>query len=1124
MPYCEFLTDVHLLSFQKKKVRGEAKKDQDKHGQNNSPREPQSNATHRGETTPRQSKAELLQDHDVPDLTESLTKTLVNGGAQQDSSANESESSDSLQEIDQADLAAILPDVNSSSSSEQGSFSFPAPVEEHEHDEHEHDTHTDSYKDVEDMIEQQMMQGTMEENVDLAVMDDMKLDDSIESNNQSEDCPSGSQSTHKGGNSDSHTKSEHREKSGDGVKSSAATDSKKDDKNHQSSEKLKRGRGRVRKQTDKHPSSKVNPSSNKSEPKAEQQQQKVAEPPSQKVEPCRTEGQMGPPEPLLKLDTVSNVSPDSGIQSITGSPVNRDSPSPGQHSHHGCSPHSRETSPGGHSLREEEPVKSPEERTQLPETESLPTPEESVELATAPASTSIETTSTSAKGSKSVKRADKTIEKTGANQKSDQQKLKRPRGRPRTKPRVISETVTTTTSVGDCTWTVNYSDLNQVTSSAVTHTNRKLTPSVTSETVSVTTTVLDNADTPTKRRPGRPKGSGKKRSKNLTHKLSAQLRDSASKSRLHSFRQNDSGIESPRHSKKEFVPQSLKKSGLNKVKKLKKIVNRTKAAGKMRMLTKKPSKSQPVENTDSNPAQEISSANDSQSPVVGGGSPVVPFVKRKPGRPRKNPLPPHLTPELPHLPPPSDHNGNSPDTPLPVLSKEGSIPTRGGPRKRLRSQSVEDDAELDSLIQSVQLSIDSQFEGHENDDSFTDFSMTESASEARPSSESEVRKIKAKQSVSDSKNTPPKPPKPKVKKPKLHVMMRRPKKRGRKKKRLAALAAAAAAAAAAASTVSDAPVAESSPRADTDNESAPVLPVQQKISVTPVFAESNYLAALPSTSTRKQSTADSITSEPSQSDSERERTILRPSEMGRSPTSLPVAGGHFFQHASQKHKKKPKLKIFKTKHRNIVDPVFIADLESLTIDMESLYISETGYRIQFMPGEIPMPSIFRLNKNILKRKRKKELQLQKLKSLEALKQAAQLMETGGLVQMPEERKKKRGRKKKVVVAPAVESTGSPTSLPLLTTPPRSNEQNEQCLPLKKRHKLLSAAAQASSSVSSVVSSPVQGTISRNLMPPTTAVEKKRGPGRPRKRPLPDSQVQLPFSTGEFAHFIHQSRI
>ena len=64
--------------------------------------------------------AAILQDQDVPDLTESLAETLVQNEASTDGGSPEGEelSHISLQELDQDDLAALLPEVPSSPATE----------------------------------------------------------------------------------------------------------------------------------------------------------------------------------------------------------------------------------------------------------------------------------------------------------------------------------------------------------------------------------------------------------------------------------------------------------------------------------------------------------------------------------------------------------------------------------------------------------------------------------------------------------------------------------------------------------------------------------------------------------------------------------------------------------------------------------------------------------------------------------------------------------------------------------------------------------------------------------------------------------------------------------------------
>lgn len=74
----------------------------------------------------------------------------------------------------------------------------------------------------------------------------------------------------------------------------------------------------------------------------------------------------------------------------------------------------------------------------------------------------------------------------------------------------------------------------------------------------------------------------------------------------------------------------------------------------------------------------------------------------------------------------------------------------------------------------------------------------------------------------------------------------------------------------------------------------------------------------------------------------------------------------------QIHKrKKKKPKHFKSKHKNIVDPVFLADLEDLTAGMQQCSISKVPVIQQTKPGEILLPSIFRLRKVSLAAKKRR---------------------------------------------------------------------------------------------------------------------------------------------------------
>lgn len=76
-----------------------------------------------------------------------------------------------------------------------------------------------------------------------------------------------------------------------------------------------------------------------------------------------------------------------------------------------------------------------------------------------------------------------------------------------------------------------------------------------------------------------------------------------------------------------------------------------------------------------------------------------------------------------------------------------------------------------------------------------------------------------------------------------------------------------------------------------------------------------------------------------------------------------------FKQIHKKKKKRPKH--FKSKHKNIVDPVFLADLEDLTRGVQQCSISKIPILQQTKPGEILLPSIFRLRKVSLAAKKRR---------------------------------------------------------------------------------------------------------------------------------------------------------
>ena len=376
-----------------------------------------------------------------------------------------------------------------------------------------------------------------------------------------------------------------------------------------------------------------------------------------------------------------------------------------------------------------------------------------------------------------------------------------------------------------------------------------------------------------------------------------------------------------------------------------------------------------------------------------------------------------------------------------------------------------EDSELHSLVRSVQDSISSQFQDSEDGND------------------------------TDASPRPPVKIKPKAKKPKLHVMMRQHKKRNRRKKKAAAAIAAAAS-----------PV----PEEDTESEVAslpePATPKPLPIS-DPL--ESTSMPMLPLSSPGQPSPSAAMPLKAARSEEEHldpTQCLMLDIPEEDPPLTMPVlspiektfvppfpkkqaSGSH------HKHKKKKKrLKHFKSKHKNIVDPVFLADLDSLTLELAAMSIalaSETPAEPEPEPepeepieepvaSPVPKPpptgKLQAFSK--VKGKRKKKELLAKPRKAEVVKESSKPVEEAPPVKIPG----KRGRKKKVVVD--LEPKASEECADALSS--------EHCLPLKKRHKLL-ATTQAEA-----INNPTPATVTTPMKLP-----EKRKPGRPRKNPLPE---------------------
>ena len=394
-------------------------------------------------------------------------------------------------------------------------------------------------------------------------------------------------------------------------------------------------------------------------------------------------------------------------------------------------------------------------------------------------------------------------------------------------------------------------------------------------------------------------------------------------------------------------------------------------------------------------------------------SPVAvqrPPEKRKVGRPRKRPLKPVSLPSS-------------------FSSRQGTDPY---PTSNVDHES--EDREFESIIQSVQNSISSQFQN-------PSISAIEDMQES--SIEDELNSIEptfdpvpsiGHQHGSESKLKQV----PKIRKPKLHVMMRKhgnlKSKRGRKKKKYI------------------------------------INPTES--SEPPCFTN-RYNAF---SSKFKLSSAKSLLGFTSRSN------ILASSTFDSDPEDSP-GNRHFLQKMKQQQKlkkKKEKLINFRSKHRNIVDPLFLTDLEYVVDNFHLLAISrpeETFIRVK--PGEVPLPSIFKLTKINVKPKKKdlrhpfESEKVKRLKTSRSRDFAFQIMEKKSKKSF---HRKMFSFKEKKFVPPWDHAEGD---LDL--------QQYVPNVPPKKRHKFLSDIPPT--------------TKMTELETGTVQQTEKRKPGRPRKNPV-----------------------
>ncbi|XP_076465119.1 uncharacterized protein LOC143296954 isoform X2 [Babylonia areolata] len=390
------------------------------------------------------------------------------------------------------------------------------------------------------------------------------------------------------------------------------------------------------------------------------------------------------------------------------------------------------------------------------------------------------------------------------------------------------------------------------------------------------------------------------------------------------------------------------------------------------------------------------------------------------------------------------------------LNKNSMTTGRQSTQEKSRAEA---DSELASLIQSVQHSIQSQFASRDIDET-SEFAMdtNNDISEIEPSlpqvsvKSSAAKTIKS--PVKEGKKSPPK-------KPKIHVMMRRTKRR--KKKRLQKDCP---------KPVPPVPANPPETEEETQTSSSFRDLTEQECSTVSTGSLFGPTSTKPVVYFNRY----------------RQSKILKQSSFKLHSSALGNALNRNGDESSdddrdgsegRKRKKKKKLLYFKTKHKNIVDPAFMAELVSLESSMDRMTISEQAF-IRVKPGEVPLPSIFRLTIIDVKKKKKDKQVLEpppapeKSKKIKVRKDSKEREPS-----MPElvKEKAKNTRKK------SLQEDNHPPSLEIQV--PR-----DQCLPPKKRHKMMYEAE----STEEAAISPKE----------TTAVPEKRKVGRPRKNPLPDS--------------------
>ncbi|GFS24171.1 histone-lysine N-methyltransferase [Elysia marginata] len=264
---------------------------------------------------------------------------------------------------------------------------------------------------------------------------------------------------------------------------------------------------------------------------------------------------------------------------------------------------------------------------------------------------------------------------------------------------------------------------------------------------------------------------------------------------------------------------------------------------------------------------------------------------------------------------------------------------------KVSESSVFQDNDLDELLQSVKSSIKTQFKEEVSTDVIPNLTFDNPFALMQPPPFPKI-----------ARPSSPRIVKPKAKRPKLHVMMRQTK---RRKKKLV--------------TPKAAPAFEqkqsASPKLDVFSPVVTHPERTEKLSVPPLrksgtFGSSMSLAKRPFFTSCVQ---------PSKILASSRLNVFRlgtgVEEVHRAVTPPDTEAAESFE---KRLKKRHKLLYRKSKHKNIIDPVFAADLDTLLEGLTGMTISEnpSDNFIRVRPGEMPLPSIFRVIKIDVNRKTK----------------------------------------------------------------------------------------------------------------------------------------------------------